>query len=130
MLDILQYGVIALIIYFLLDFIWTLLVAKQLYEREVGEYVREKPNYFASILVMIFFSLGLSFFVIEPAITNTNVVFAMLAGLFFGFVAATFYALSNIAVFKKWSLPLALIDITWISFLSAATSAFTYLIFV
>jgi len=129
MLDILQYAVVALIIYFILDFIWTLLVAKPLYEREVGEYVREKPNYFASILVMIFFSLGLAFFVIEPAITDTNIVFAMLAGLFFGFVASTFYALSNIAIFKKWSLPLALIDITWISFLSAATSAFTYLIF-
>jgi uncharacterized membrane protein len=130
MFTILQYGVVALAIYVVLDLIWMSLVSKGVYRNEVGELIRTRPNYFAAALLYIVIAFGLVYFVTEPAISGANIVYAILAGLGFGFVVSAVYALTNLAILKNWSVTLALIDITWISFLSAATSLLTYLIFV
>jgi uncharacterized membrane protein len=129
MLNILQYGAVALIIYVILDLIWMAAVSKKVYQNEVGEYMRVRPNYFSAALLYLVLAFGLVYFVTEPAIANDTIVTAILAGLGFGFVVSAVSALNNLAILKNWSPALALIDITWLSFLSAATSLLTYLIF-
>lgn len=129
MLTLLQYGVVALIIYVILDLVWMALVSKNIYGNEVGEIIRTNPNYFASSLLYLVLSFGLVYFVTQPAIVDGNIVFAILAGLGFGFVVSAVCSLSNLSILKNWSSTLALMDITWVSFLSAVTSLLTYLIF-
>jgi uncharacterized membrane protein len=129
MIDILQYAVIAATIYVILDVVWMKIVAKNLYENEVGEIIRKNPNYIASVLVYAFISFGLVFFVTEPALVNGNLVYAILGGLLYGFVVSSTYALTNLAIIKNWSITLSIVDITWMSFLASISSLLTYFIF-
>lgn len=129
MLNVLLYGLVAFVIFAVLDLIWSALVSKNVYYNEVGEYVADKPNYFAAILTYILIAFGLVFFVTQPAIVDKVIVNAILQGLVFGFVVSGVYALTNLAMLKRWSVTVALIDIAWISFLCAGTSLITYLIF-
>lgn len=128
MLDILLFTIIIFAVYVILDFIWTMLISKTLYKSELGEYIKDRPNYFILILVYLFVSFGLAFFVTRQANLDANISFAILGGLVFGFITSACYALNNLAILKKWSVTVSLIDIAWMSFLSSAASTIAYLI--
>ena len=129
MFDILQFTVVALAIFIVMDLIWQRFVSKKIYMAEFDNLLRERPNYFATIAVYILLAFGLVFFVTSPAITDANVVFAILGGLVFGFITFGVYSLTNLALFERWNGIVVLVDITWGSFALAATSLLTYLIF-
>lgn len=129
MIEILQYTVVATIIFAIIDIVWKRVVANNLYENEVGEIIRHRPNYIASILVYIFIAFGLVFFVTEPAMLNDNLIYAILGGLLFGFIVSSVYALTNFAAIEDWSITITIMDVTWISFLTAITSMLTYFMF-
>jgi len=130
MLNLLMFTAVAFGIYLVIDLIWMALVSKRLYRNEVGEILRERPNYFLCVLIYIFLAFGLVFFVTQRAITDVNIGYAILGGLVYGFIISSAYALTNLAKLKDWSALLSLVDITWVSFLTATTSLLTYLIYV
>lgn len=129
MVNLLKYAGVALIIFLILDAIWLGVIAKNLYKNELGELMREKPNWLAAGIFYVIFIAGLTFFVIGPAITDANFAYAILAGLFFGFVTYATYDLTNLATLQNFPVNIVLIDLVWGAAVASATSTLTYIIF-
>lgn len=119
---------VAFVVFFAIDIIWLGLVAKNLYKKYLGFIMAPQVNWIAAVIFYIVFIIGLSFFVIEPALTKQSLSYALLAGLFFGFITYATYDLTNLATLKDWPITITIIDLVWGSFLGGAVSTITYLI--
>ncbi len=114
--------VIALVIFLAIDFVWLAFVAKSFYMGEIGPLLRDKPNLVIAFAFYLLFVAGLEFFVIHPA---QSVVYAALAGAFFGLVAYATYDLTNIATLKGFTVRVVVVDLIWGASISAVVSAAT-----
>jgi len=116
---------IALAVFLIIDSFWLGLIARRLYRSQIGFLLRDKFNFKAAGVFYLFYLAGLVFFVITPAESWT---FALLAGLFFGFITYATYDITNLATIKDWPVKLTIIDIVWGSFIAGITSLITFLI--
>lgn len=119
---------VALFVFFIIDMIWLGIVAKKLYQKELGFILSEKPNWAAAIIFYLIFISGLIFFVINPAITKDSLTYALFVGMFFGFITYATYDLTNLATIKNWPLKITLIDLAWGTSLGGAVSSISFLI--
>ena len=119
---------IALIVFFLIDLFWLLVVARKLYQQELGYIMSEKPNWIVAALFYLIFIAGLVFFVINPAMEKNSWVFALLVGMLFGFITYSTYDLTNLATLKDWPLKITIIDLIWGSSLGGLVSTVTFFI--
>jgi uncharacterized membrane protein len=122
------YG-IAFVVFFVIDLIWLGLVAKKLYQQEIGGLLKKDVNWLAAIIFYLLFIAGLVVFVITPAVNDQSLVKVMLLGAFFGLVTYATYDLTNLATMKDFTLKITLIDLTWGTSLGFLTSTLTYLIY-
>lgn len=122
------YG-IAFVVFFVIDLVWLGLVAKKLYQQEIGGLLKKDVNWLAAIIFYLLFIAGLVVFVITPAINDQSLVKVMLLGAFFGLVTYATYDLTNLATMKDFTLKITLIDLTWGTSLGFLTSTLTYLIY-
>ncbi|MCU0105614.1 DUF2177 family protein [Acholeplasma vituli] len=128
MLDYLKLYGIAFVVFFIVDIVWLSLVAKDLYNKEIGSLLKPDVNWVAAIIFYLLFILGLVVFVIEPSVASSSLGKAMLLGAFFGLVTYATYDLTNLATMKDFTLKITLIDLTWGTALGFLTSTLTYLI--
>lgn len=119
---------IALIVFFLIDLFWLVVVARKLYQQELGYIMSEKPNWIVAALFYLIFIAGLVFFVINPAMEKNSWVFALLVGMLFGFITYSTYDLTNLATLKDWPLKITIIDLIWGSSLGGLVSTVTFFI--
>ena len=119
---------IALIVFFLIDLFWLVVVARKLYQQELGYIMSEKPNWIVAALFYLIFIAGLVFFVINPAMEKNSWVFALLVGMLFGFITYSTYDLTNLATLKDWPLKITIIDLIWGSTLGGLVSTVTFFI--
>lgn len=119
---------ITVVIFFLVDIVWLGFISKNLYRTYLGHLMAPKVNWYAGVIFYLLFIGGLLFFVINPALEKESLIYAILAGGFFGLVTYGTYDLTNLATIKDWPLNITLIDLGWGTFLNAATSGITYLI--
>jgi uncharacterized membrane protein len=130
MLDFLLVVTVATIIFFAVDMVWLGLIAKKLYAKELKKFLSPEVNWIAAIIFYVIFILGLSFFAITPALNGEGLLYAVLAGAFFGFVCYSTYDLTNLATIKNWPLKITLIDLAWGAFICSVTSTLTYLLLI
>lgn len=130
MLQLLKFSAIAFLVFLVLDAIWLGLIAKKMYKNKIGHLMAAKPNYIAALVFYVFYIIGLTFFVIQPAIASASITTAIFSGLMFGAITYATYDLTNLATLKNWPLSLTLIDIAWGALLCMSVSLVTYLIFV
>ncbi len=128
MLPILKLYGIAFVVFFVVDLIWLGLVAKDLYNKEIGSLLKPDVNWAAAIIFYLLFILGLVIFVINPSVEAGSLSKAMMLGAFFGLVTYATYDLTNLATMRDFTLKITLIDLTWGTFLGFITSTLTYLI--
>lgn len=95
-----------------LDLLWLGVVARGIYAKYLGHYMRPSTDWTAAILFYLIFLSGLVYFVVQPGVSNTSSG-VLLRGAFFGFVAYSTYELTNRAVIENWPWPIVLIDIAW-----------------
>ena len=119
---------IALIVFFLIDLFWLVVVARKLYQQELGYIMSEKPNWIVAALFYLIFIAGLVFFVINPAKEKNSWVFALLVGMLFGFITYSTYDLTNLATLKDWPIKITIIDLIWGSSLGGLVSTVTFFI--
>src|SRR5690554_5462077 len=120
---------IALIIFLILDFIWLGLIAKNLYQKEIGTLLKTKFNYLAAFIFYIIFIIALTIFVILPAISNDSLKEVLLLGALFGFVTYATYDLTNLATLEGFTIKIVIIDLLWGTTLGTLISSLTYLIY-
>lgn len=120
---------IAFIVFFVIDLLWLGLVAKKLYQKEMGMLLKANVNWVAAMIFYLLFILGLVVFVIKPSVDTESLTKVMLLGAFFGLVTYATYDLTNLATLEGFSLKITLIDLTWGTSLGFLTSTLTYLIY-
>lgn len=120
--------VIALVVFLVIDMVWLLIIAKNIYAKHLGHLMSATPNLAAAGIFYLIFIAGLVFFVLAPALESGQWQDALYRGLFFGFVTYATYDLTNMATLKDWPAFLTIIDLAWGSFVSAATSVLSFFI--
>lgn len=120
---------IAFILFLVIDLIWLGLIAKNLYQNQIGTLLKTNTNWTAAIIFYLLFIGGLVFFAIQPSITSATLWKAMLYGALFGFMTYATYDLTNLATLEGWPIQITIIDLIWGSFLGASVSSLTYALY-
>jgi uncharacterized membrane protein len=119
---------IALPVFFIIDMIWLVLIAKKFYSQQIGFLMRPDINWVAAIVFYLLFIAGLVTFVISPSVEKQSWIHAVVFGAFFGLITYATYDLTNLATLKDWPLLVTVVDLIWGAFLAASISLITYLI--
>ena len=119
---------IALPVFFVIDIIWLVFVAKNFYQKQIGFLMKPDINWLAAIVFYLLFISGLITFVISPAVARHSWVHALLYGALFGLITYATYDLTNLATIKDWPLLVTLVDLIWGTVLAASVSVITYFI--
>jgi len=119
---------IALPVFFVIDMVWLVLVAKKFYSQQIGFLMRPDINWTAAIIFYLLFIAGLIVFVISPAVEKNSWVHALLYGAFFGLITYATYDLTNLSTLKDWPVLVTVVDLIWGTVLAASVSVVTYLI--
>lgn len=122
------YG-IAFVLFLVIDLIWLGLIAKNLYQNQIGTLLKTNTNWTAAIVFYLLFIGGLVFFAINPTISSDTVWKAMLYGALFGFITYATYDLTNLATLEGWPIQITIIDLIWGSFLGSSVSSLTYVLY-
>ena len=120
---------IALPVFFIIDMIWLVLVARRFYKEQIGFLMRPDINWTAAIVFYLLFIAGLVVFVVSPAVDRQSWKHALMYGAFFGLITYATYDLTNLATLKDWPVFMTIVDLIWGMVLSAAVSLLTYIIF-
>jgi len=119
---------IALPVFFIIDMVWLVLVAKKFYQEQIGFLMKPDINWLAAIIFYLLFIAGLVIFVISPAVEKHSWVHALIFGALFGLITYATYDLTNLATLKDWPLLVTVVDLIWGSVLASSISLITYLI--
>ena len=119
---------IALPVFFAIDFLWLALIAKNFYAKQIGFIMKTNFNIPAALIFYLLFIVGLVLFVISPAIEKKSLFTAIVMGGLFGFFTYATYDLTNLATLKDWPLMVSVVDMAWGVILAASVSTITYLI--
>ncbi len=119
---------IALPVFLLIDALWLGVIAKDLYQKEIGFLMGESVNWIAAAVFYLLFILGLTVFVIEPAVEAGDWTTALGLGALFGLITYATYDLTNLATIDGWPVSVTIIDLAWGSFIGSSVSIITYLI--
>jgi uncharacterized membrane protein len=109
-----------------IDLIWLLGIAKNLYRDEMGSLMANEPKLLAGLAFYLLYALGASIFVILPAISKQSWIYALQYGALFGFFCYMTYDLTNLAVIRDFPMRLAFVDIAWGSGVTALSATIAY----
>ena len=115
-----------LVSFVIIDFIWLLGIAKNLYRDDMGSLMASEPKLLAGLGFYILYALGASIFVILPAISKQSWLYAVQYGALFGFFCYMTYDLTNLAVIRDFPMRLAFVDIAWGSAVTAVSAGLAY----
>jgi uncharacterized membrane protein len=119
---------IALSIFLAIDALWLGVVAKKLYQKELGFLMSSNINWISASVFYLLFVLGLVVFVINPALKEEQWMTALLLGILFGVITYATYDLTNLATIEGWPINVTIIDIFWGAFIASSVSLLTYFI--
>jgi len=119
---------IALSVLFIIDIIWLGLIAKNFYKNQIGFLMKDNINWISVVIFYLIFTIGLIYFVINPALEKGMWTHALFFGALFGFVAYATYDLTNLATIANWPFIVTFVDLIWGAILAGSVSTITYLI--
>lgn len=117
---------IALPVFFVIDMIWLVLVAKNFYQKHIGFIMKPDINWLAAIIFYLLFIAGLVVFVISPAVEKQSWIHALLYGALFGLITYATYDLTNLATLKDWPVIVTVVDLIWGTVLAGSISVITW----
>lgn len=120
---------ITFVVFFVIDMLWLGLIAKNIYQQQIGTLLKKDVNWTAAIIFYVLFIIGLVVFVIQPAVVADRFVDVLLYGALFGLITYATYDLTNLATMKDWPIKITLIDLAWGTFLGTSTSTLAFLIY-
>lgn len=115
---------VAAVTFLVLDFAWLLLIARKMYQEQLGNLLGATKIIPASIFYLLYL-VGLLFFVVYPALEKNSLMYALLAGALLGLLCYATYDLTNLATIKGWPALITVIDLIWGAAVTAVTSGIT-----
>lgn len=128
MFELVRTYIITLAVFLTVDIIWLGVIAKNLYQKEIGFIMKSKPNWLAAIIFYLVFIMGLVYFVVNPALEKGDWTSALFVGMFFGFVTYATYDLTNLATLENWPIKITIIDLLWGTTVGGLVSMTSYFI--
>jgi uncharacterized membrane protein len=119
------YGAGALTL-FVIDMIWLGFVARDFYQRQLGDMLLDRPLYGPAAAFYLLYVVGVVFFAVVPALNGGGWTTALLHGAVLGLMCYGTYDMSNLATLKNWPPLLTVVDIAWGAALTAATAVAAY----
>jgi uncharacterized membrane protein len=114
-----------LIVLLPVDFLFLGVVAKGFFTSEVGDMLGEiRPA--PAILFYLLYVTGILIFVSGPAAATWPST--LLHGALFGLFCYATFDLTSLSLLKHWTWPVALVDVSWGSFVTAVSSTLGLLI--
>jgi uncharacterized membrane protein len=120
---ILHYAVV-LVVFLAIDAVWLSTAGRTIYIAEIGQLLRDRPNFVVAFIFYCIYALGLLIFVVQPQLSEQGYGRALVYGGFFGLVAYGTYDMTNLATLKGFTPKIAVIDMAWGTILSAAVCCF------
>ncbi|TRL36401.1 MULTISPECIES: DUF2177 family protein [Rhizobium] len=117
----LAYGATALV-FFGLDFLWLGHVATGFYRNQLGDMMRERPDFVAAGLFYLVYVAGIVYFAVGPNLAGGGLRQAALSGAILGLIAYGTYDITNLATLKNWPLAMSLVDLAWGTALTATAA--------
>lgn len=114
------------LVFFGLDYLWLSRLAIGFYRSQIGDLLRDKPNFAAAGLFYLFYIAGIVFFAVVPALNKGSIAPAIVSGALLGLLAYGTYDMTNLATLKNWSVPVTLVDMAWGAVLTATAAGFGY----
>lgn len=119
---------VTFIVFIVVELIWLLVLAKELYKKELGYIMKEKPSLAPAAIFGLLFVLGLVFFVVNPALTKGDWSYALFTRILYGLITYATYTLTNLANLEAWPLKVSLIDLIWGVVLGGSVSTISFFI--
>lgn len=119
---------IAAVLMAVLDLLWLGVLANGFYERVLGDMLATQKNGWAAAVFYVIYVAGLVYLVVAPAIADDSLARAALGGAVLGLLAYATWNLTNLAVLSGFPARIVPVDMAWGTFLTAAVSTGTYLI--
>ena len=120
--------VASLVAFLILDFAWLGLIARGFYRNQLGHLLSPDVRWLPAIIFYLLFIAAIVIFAVIPAVERGSLMRAVLLGGFFGVVAYATYDLTNLATMRDFPSVVAVVDMTWGCFLSAAVAAVGYIV--
>jgi len=115
------------IVFAIVDAIWLSQAAPRIYRPMIGEMLSDNMRVAPAIAFYLIYVTGLVFFAVAPALERSSLMWALLCGAAFGFVAYATYDLTNQATLKVWDTRMTILDMSWGTFASALASGAGFL---
>lgn len=122
-----SYGV-TFIVFLVLELFWLIILAKDLYAKELGYIMKSEPSLLPAGIFSLLFVLGLVFFVVDPALAQNSWSTALFSGILYGLITYATYTLTNLANLESWPLKVTIIDLLWGMVLGGAASTISFFI--
>ncbi|HEY4075988.1 MAG TPA: DUF2177 family protein [Rhizomicrobium sp.] len=114
---------VVLLVLIIGDAAWLSYFAKAMFRPALGDILLDTPRWGAAIAFYLIYAAGVMVFPLAMGLFKESIGTAILYGALFGFLAYMTYDLTNLATIKAWTVPLALIDMSWGAVLTAAATA-------
>jgi len=114
--------ILTTIVFLLIDMAWLGFIAKNIYQKYLGNFLTDKVNWTAALIFYLIYVIGISIFAIYPSVNKDSALNAILMGGLFGLFTYATYDLTNLATLKDWPLTIVFIDIIWGIVLTAIVS--------
>lgn len=109
-----------------LDLLWLGVLARDFYRRQLSQLLRPDVQWVPAMAFYLLYVAALIVFVVAPAVERQSLARALGYGAFFGLAAYAAYDLTSLALIRDFPLKVAVVDLAWGAFLSAAVSATAY----
>jgi uncharacterized membrane protein len=120
--------VLTALVFFAIDLTWLGLVAKDMYNRNIGHLMSSQVKWVAAVVFYLAFIVGILVFAVYPSVDRDSLLRAVVLGASFGFFTYSTYDLTNLATLKDWPLSVTIVDITWGTVLTGVVSGVGFFI--
>jgi len=112
----------SLLVFLLVDAIWLTLVMRPLFERHVGDMLRDSILLAPAAGFYLLYVVGVIYFCVEPGLRAGSVWLTLGHGLLLGFLAYGTYEFTNMSTLKGWAWPMLITDTAWGMALTGGTA--------
>jgi uncharacterized membrane protein len=115
-----------LVVFVGVDALWIGAIAGNLYRREMGTLMADRPLWSAAFLFYLLYAAGITVLAIPDG--QVGWPRALLQGAVLGLCAYATYNLTNVAVVRGWPIRLSVMDLAWGTALTAFAAVMGYLV--
>lgn len=105
-------------VFLVLDAVMLTFVMKPLFEKHLGDSMRDSPMLVSAGLFYLIYVAGLVFLVSVPAVRDADPMRAALHGAIIGAMAYGTYEFTSVSIMKDWSWSMVATDTIWGIFLT------------